>query len=239
VLTVSCEAGPGLLRGIQRHRHHAAGDSSWVAYFQANNEDFNFWSEEWAVTKTQLVRLSLLNGINPRNRTGSAAKSPEAESEEKLRTANSTVKLNLLKSSIDYAKSRIERLKGQEQKSLKRYTEQEAGHKRRQAGIDARYHNKTLITEFYQSNTKEESRQWGSWEKQRNRQQEQLKASEAIQEGAMKKAQVLVEVYEKNSKPSSAQQQAMKDFCHNAWAEVKKKQTQLENSLPGTSLLQI
>merc|ERR1719240_1302525 len=235
ILLIPCEAGPSLLRGIQRHhKHHSAGSSSWPAYFQANNEDFNFWSEEWAVTKTQLVRLALLNGQDPHKRSGNTKKSPQAEAEEKLRTANSTVKLKLLQSSVQYAQSRVERLKTQEQKSSKRFVEQEAGHKKRQAGIDARYHNKTLILEFYQSNTKEEDRQWGSWVKQRNRHQEQFKTSMNIQEGAIKNAKLLINAYEKDSKSMGAEMsqatQAMKDFCHDGWAAVKREQDQIDSA---------
>jgi hypothetical protein len=229
-----------LLRGVKRHRHHAAGSSSWAAYFQTNNEDFNFWSEEWALTKTQLVRLALLNGQDPIKRTGNANKSPEAEAEEKLRNANSTVKLSMLKSSVEYSQACLKRQNTQEEKSLKRYAEQEAGHKKRQADIDARYHNKTLIAEFFQSNTNEESRQWGSWQRQRQRQRAQFESSTKIQQGALAHAKLLIGAYEAAAMPSSKQmmesQQAMKNFCHEAWTEMKKQQDQNENALPAVQV---
>jgi len=245
-LIICCEGGSGVnLRGIKRH-HHSASTSSWAAYYQANNDDFNFWSEEWAETKTQLVRLALLNGQDPVKRSGAAQKSPSATAQEKmqtqLRTASPTDKLKMLSSALEYGTSRTERLKVQEQKSLQRFTEQEPGHKKRQADIDARYHNKTLIAQFYQSNTKEESRQWGSWQKQRERQQEQFQAGMKIQQGALKNAQLLADAYGKESSSSGAQlqkaQQSMKLFCHEAWEELQKQQAVLENALPA-SLLQI
>lgn len=233
-LFLNCESGPSLLRGIQRH-HKSASSSSWAAYFQANNENFNFWSEEWAVTKTQLVRLSLLNGVDPVKRTGAAKKSASDDAAERLRTANSTVKLKMLKSSVEYAQSRVAHLNSQEQKSLKRFTEQEAAHMKRQADIDARYHNKTLIAEFYQSNTHEETRQWTSWQSQRKRQQEQFPESMKIQQGAIQNAKLLIDSYEKHPTTSnSAQlqeaQKSMKSFCHEAWEEVKRQQDRLDDA---------
>lgn len=243
-VVICCEAGSGFVRGVnllKKHQHKkSASTSSWGAYYTANNDDFNFWSEEWANTKTQLVRLALLDGVNPVKRSGSDQKSPAAIAEEKLRTASPTIKLKMLKSSVEYGNSRIERLKSQEQKSLQRYNEQELGHKKRQAAIDERYHNKTLIEEFYQSNTKEESRQWGSWTRNRERQQDQFLAGTKLQQGALKNAQLLIDAYEKSSPPSSAQlqeaQQGMKSFCHEAWAELQKQQSALDNALPAVMI---
>jgi hypothetical protein len=236
-LAPSCSADPGFLRSVHAHQHRkSAGSSSWAAYFQANNDDFNFWSEEWAASKQQLIQLALLDGIDPRKKTGAPQKTKEKSGpsgEDKLRTANSTVKLRMLKSAVEYGESRIKKLEAQEQKSLHRYSEQEVEHKKRQGEIDARFHNKTLILEFYQSNTKEEARQWGSWQKQRDHHHAQYSLSKQIQEDAMKNEKLLIGVYEKSSSPDSAQlkkvQESMAKFCHEAWAQVKKQQDGFDN----------
>mmetsp|Transcript_113837 Transcript_113837/g.179157 ORF Transcript_113837/g.179157 Transcript_113837/m.179157 type:complete len:252 (-) Transcript_113837:65-820(-) len=233
---LACEGGSGVvLRGIRKHRHqHSASSSSWGAYFQANNEDFNFWSEEWAETKTQLIRLALLNGKSPVKRTGSAAKSAEAQAEEHLRTANATVKSMMLDNSVQYAQSRIDRLKKQEEKSAKRYAEQEKGHNQRQGVIDAKFHNKTLIAQFYQSDTSEENRQWGSWQRQRARQKDQFQVSSKIQGGAIEQARALASAYRKESdaRALAKVQETFANFCHSSWGDMMKEREALENASP-------
>jgi len=189
------------------------------------------------VTKTQLVRLALLDGLNPiKNPNQMPKTASKVTAEEQLRTANSTVKLPMLRSAVEYGTSHMEHLKAQENKSLQRFTVQEAGHKKRQAHIDECYHNKTLIAEFFQSNTKEESRQWGSWGKNRDRQHQQYQSSMKIQQDAITNAKLLIDAYTSNSAQLKGATQSMASFVHEAWAEVKKQEDLQDNALPAVLL---
>jgi hypothetical protein len=218
----------------RKGRRHSSGDSSWAAYFQANNEEFNFWSAEWAAARTSLLRLALLDGLDPTKPAGNAsAASAGATAKAKASTSNVSTKVSMLEGLRDSGLALVAGLKAHEQKSKKLFDEQEGKHKDRLAKIDARFAQKALSAEFHTQESKEEGRQWGYWQRSRERQVAQLQTGMKLQEGLMDSAKTLLDAYsQKGSLKLEEAQRSVKAFCHTAWAEVQKQREALEKALP-------
>lgn len=214
----------------RRGRKHSSDSSSWAAYFQANNKDFDFWSAEWAAARAQLLRLAVLDGLDPTRTAGNAS---AARAPAKVAAINASAKVSMLQGLRESSAARVEGLKAQENKSKTLFDEQDAKHKDRLAKIEARFAQKQLDSEFHAKETKEESRQWGYWLRSRERQTSQLQVALRIQQGLTDSTKRLLEAYKQ---PLSAKledaQRSVKSFCHGAWADVEKEREALEKALP-------
>lgn len=202
--------------------------------------DFNFWSQEWAAAKTHLLRLDVLGGNDPRPRNNESvtpATQAIAKLEAKVQAANVSFRLSALQSWSEQMQSCVEALHAQEQKSKQRFEQMKAKHTQRQSAIDANYHNKTLLPEFYQIATKAESRKWDPWQTNRDRQQRQFQVSMQIRQDAETTAATIAKAL-KQPALMQVTQRSLDKFFHESMASIAKLQTDLENGSHG-SLLQV
>lgn len=209
-----------------------------MAFFEAKNKDFNFWSEQWAGAKMQVLQLSVLNGKDPlhgnRNMSTLSPSDRQVASEvASLSKATGAQKVQMLQRTIAYCKSRSETLTEYEGQAETRYEAEQAKHNQRLAVVEAEFKNGTLLAEFRDIKSKKENSEWARWQKLRSKEQTQLASLLKIQDGATKLSQALVDIYGKQGNgigaPTVEQQKPMVDFCHQSFAEVMRFKDVLDN----------
>lgn len=208
-------------------------------YFSAKTEDFNFWSEQWAGAKMQVLTLAVLNGKDPLHGNGDKASlSPSdrqiANEVVSIKKATGAQKAKMLQNSIAYIKNRQSSLRLQEDTSKKRYDAEQSKHEQRLAVFEAKFKNGTLLAEFHDLETQKENAQWAKWQLMRTKEQLQLASLLKIQDGAMKHSQALLEIYGKQGgsvgvAPTAEQQKPLVDFCHESFTEVMRAKEALDH----------
>lgn len=235
-----CNAAPKALRS---HRHHREIDPRIMAYFQASNQDFDFWSQEWSVTKTQLVEISYLDGLDPVKKGSTSkpllggkatpSKDDASRAAAKKLMANSTAMILVLGNAIEFSKTRIQRLNAQEQKSKVRFADQESQHTVQLASIEKRFQNGTLQASFHESELKAEATEWNRWLQSRDQQKSKLQVALKIQQGTDKHLTGLISAYEQTGAARAPTLQSaekdMAQFLHEAWADLQEQTTSAVN----------